>query len=40
MNGDHPPDCPAYYTPMDVPKYLRPYCTCERLAKVLASCYT
>lgn len=19
MNGDHPPDCPAYYTPMDVP---------------------
>lgn len=30
MNGEHPPTCPAYYTPMDVPKYLRPYCTCER----------
>lgn len=29
-NGDHPPDCPAYYTPIDVPKYMRPYCTCEK----------
>lgn len=30
MNGDHPPECPAYCVPADVPKYRRPYCTCER----------
>lgn len=28
--SDHPPDCPAYYTPMHVPMYMRPYCICTR----------
>lgn len=27
-NGDHEPDCPAYYTPINVPKYHPDHCKC------------
>lgn len=37
-NGDHPPDCPAYYTSMDVPKHYRPYCTCPGPTMTDLSC--
>lgn len=27
-NGDHPPACPAYYVPADIPKYDPVHCRC------------